>query len=250
MTNCFEHYGIPHLSPSSCNTYAASPAAFVIDKILKRKGEFGPAAHRGSAVESGVVLGLTTDADDSACVLHADEEFWRLTAMSNDPRREKERAAVGEMVKIGLKELRPYGRPTSTQGKIEYHVDGLAVPLIGYYDVEWSNHKVLTDLKTTHALPSHIKINHARQVALYTAARGGDVDPRLTYITPKKCATYRLENVGDHVRALENIALSIQRFLSISNDPMELASIVVPDLESFYFNDPNMRQAAFEVWKI
>ena len=250
MTNCFEHYGIKHLSPSSCNTYAASPAAFVIDKILKRKSEVGPAAHRGTAVESGVVLGLTTDADDNSCTSWADEEFWRLTAMSNDPRREKERAAVGEMVKVGLKELRPYGRPTSTQGKIEYRVEGLAVPLLGYCDVEWENHKILIDLKTTHALPSQIKINHARQVALYAAARGGDVDPRLCYITPKKCATYRLENVGDHVRALENIALAIQRFLSITKDPMELASIVVPDLESFYFNDPDMRQAAYEVWKI
>jgi hypothetical protein len=44
--------------------------------------------------------------------------------------------------------------------------------------------------------------------------------------------------------------MTIQRFLSISEDPQELASIVVPDLESFYFNDPAMRQAAYEVWKI
>ena len=250
LTNCFERHGIAHLSPSSINTYAASPAAFVIDKLLKRKGEVGPAAHRGTATESGVVLGLTTDATTEECIKHADQEFWRLTAMSSDPRREKERAAVGEMVKVGLAELKPYGRPTSTQGKIEYRVEGLLVPLIGFYDVEWANHKILIDLKTTHALPSQIKITHARQVALYVAAKGGDVDARLTYVTPKKCATYRLENVQEHVRALENIAMTIQRFLSISEDPQELASIVVPDLESFYFNDPAMRQAAYEVWKI
>jgi hypothetical protein len=250
LTNCFERYGIAHLSPSSCNTYAASPAAFVLDKILKRKGEVGPAAHRGTATEAGVVLGLTTNATTEECVRHADAEFWRLTAMSNDPRREKERAAVGEMVKVGLNELRPYGPPTSTQGKIEYRVEGLHVPLVGFYDIEWANHKILNDLKTTHALPSQIKISHARQVALYVAARGGDLDARLTYVTPKKCATYRLENVQDHVKSLENIALSIQKFLSISSDPKELASIVVPDLESFYFNDPDTRQAAYEVWKI
>ena len=250
MKNPFEIHGIPHLSPSSCNTYAGSPAAFVLDKVLKRKQGVGPAAHRGTATEAGIALGLTTDASVEECVKHADEEFWRLTAMSNDPRREKERAAVGEMVKIGLVELKPYGRPTSTQGKIEHYFDGLQVPLLGFYDFEWSNHKILIDLKTTHALPSQIKIPHARQVALYVAASGGDMDARLTYVTPKKCATYKLENIPEHLRALENIAKAVQAFLSVSDDPMELASMVVPDLDSFYFNEAAARQAAFEVWGI
>jgi hypothetical protein len=31
---------------------------------------------------------------------------------------------------------------------------------------------------------------------------------------------------------------------------MELASLVVPDVDSFYFNDPITRQAAFDVWGI
>lgn len=251
MKNPFEIHGITHLSPSSCNTYAASPAAFVLDKLLKRKQEVGPAAHRGSATESGIALGLTTDADEATCVKHADEEFWRLTAMSNDPRREKERAAVGEMVKVGLKELRSYGKPTSTQGKIEYRIDGLQVPLLGFYDFEWSNHKILVDLKTTHAMPSQIKIPHARQVALYVGSKGEPGwSPRLFYVTPKKSAVYQLENVDEHLRALTNIAKAIQTFLSVSDDPMELASMVVPDLDSFYFNDPATRQAAFEIWKI
>lgn len=251
MKNPFEIHGITHLSPSTCNTYAASPAAFVLNKVLKKRSEVGPAAHRGTATEAGIALGLTTGADDEACVKHANEEFWRLTAMSNDPRREKERAAVGEMVKVGLKELRPYGAPTSAQGKIELGIDGLLVPILGYYDFEWENHKILVDLKTTHALPSQIKIPHARQVALYVAAKHADGwSPRLTYVTPKKCATYALENVDEHLRALTNIGMAIQKFLSISDDPMELASMVVPDLESFYFNDSEMRQAAYEVWKI
>jgi hypothetical protein len=32
---------------------------------------------------------------------------------------------------MGLAELRPYGRPSATQGKIEWQVEGLQVPLIG-----------------------------------------------------------------------------------------------------------------------
>jgi hypothetical protein len=246
----FTAHGIKHLSPSTCNLFIGSPAAFVLDKCLKRKGQVGAAAHRGTATEKGVVHGLITGAGDEECIGIAKDEFWRLTALSGDPARDKEEAAVPEMVKIGLKELRPYGKPTSTQGAIEYHFDSIAVPFIGFYDVEWANHNILVDLKTTHALPSKISTNHARQVALYAIARGNEIDPRVTYVTPKKSATYRVENVSEHVASLERIGLAIQRFLSISEDPNELAKYVMPDVESFYFKDPMARQAVFEIWGV
>jgi hypothetical protein len=246
----FVAYGIPHLSPSTCNLFVGSPAMFVLDKCLKKRGQVGAAAHRGTAVESGVVHGLVTGATDNECIKVANEEFWTLSALSGDPARDKEQAAVPEMVKQGLKELRGYGKPTSTQGKIEYRFDSIAVPFIGYYDVEWANHNILVDLKTTHALPSKISTNHARQVSLYAVARGNEIDPRVAYITPKKSATYRVENVSEHVKALERIGLAIQRFLSITPDPHELAKHVVPEIDSFYFKDPIVRQNVYEIWGI
>ena len=42
----------------------------------------------------------------------------------------------------------------------------------------------------------------------------------------------------------------MQRLLSVSDDPMEIAQLVVPDVDSFYFGDDATRQAAFEVWGI
>jgi len=251
MTNDpFSAYGIQHLSPSTCNLFVASQAAFVLGKCMKKRSFVGAAAHRGTAVEKGVVYGLETGATDEECVRVAKDEFWRLMVLSSDPAADKEEAAVPEMVKIGLAELRGYGKPTSTQGKIEHRFDSIAVPFIGYYDVEWANHNILVDLKTTHALPSKISTNHARQVSLYAVARGNEIDPRVAYITPKKSATYRVDNVSEHVKALERIGLAIQRFLSISNDPMELAKHVMPDVDSFYFRDPMTRQAVFEIWGV
>lgn len=248
--NPFATHGIEHLSPSSLNTFVGSPAAFVLDKILKRRGKVGAAAFRGTAVELGVAHGLETGAPDEECVERAINEFWRLSAMRPDPRNEKERAAIPDMVKVALESLRPYGPPTSTQGRVEMRVSGLAVPIIGFYDFEWSNHKIIVDLKTTHALPSSIKVPHARQVALYSAFRNHDYDPRLAYVTPKKAAVYRLENVEEHMKALERIALSVQRLLSVSSDPMEIAAMFAPDVESFYFNDPETRRVAYEVWGV
>jgi hypothetical protein len=248
--NPFTAYGIQHLSPSTANLFIGSPAAFVLDKCMKKRSQVGAAAHRGTATETGVVHGLTTGATDDECIKVAKDEFWRLMVFSSDPAAEKEEAAVPEMVKRGLAELRGYGKPTSTQGKIEHWFDGIAVPFIGFYDVEWANHNILVDLKTTHALPSKISTNHARQVSLYAVARGNGIDPRVAYITPKKSATYRVENVSEHVKALERIGLAIQRFLSISEDPMELAKHVMPDVDSFYFKDPMARQTVFEIWGV
>jgi len=248
MKNPFEVYGIQHLSPSSCNLFTNSIAMFVLEKCMKKRSQVGAAAYRGTAVEAGVVEGLLNGTSDEECAALAKAEFEKLTALSGDSRREKEAGAIGDMVKMGLAELRPYGKPTSTQGKIEYHVEGLMVPMIGFYDLEWANHGILTDLKTTHALPSKISTSHARQVALYCAARGNNLDARLTYVTSKKSATYHLENVDQHVQALGRIALTIQRFLSLSDDANELAKLVIPEVDSFYFADPMARKAAFDVW--
>ena len=246
--NPFARYGIEHLSPSQCNLFVASPAMYVMERCLKMRSPVGAAAHRGTSVESGVVHGLLTGADVKECQEITKKEFSKLTALSGDPRIEKEQTAISDMVAQGLKELSPYGKPSTTQGGIQYHVEGLAVPLIGFYDMEWENHGILIDLKTTHALPSKISTNHARQVALYCAARGDNLDARITYVTPKKVATYQLENKREHVAALEKIALTIQRFLSISEDPHYLASLVVPDVDSFYFSDPRARKNAFDLW--
>lgn len=251
MSNPFEAHGIAHLSPSSCNTFTASPAAFVLQKCLKKNNPVGPAAHRGTAVEDGIAHGLLNPGASLAeCTKVALDKFNTLCSFMSGDKVEKERNGVPSMVEMGLLELKPYGIPSSTQGAISHNFEGLAVPMIGYYDFEWEQHGKLTDLKTSHALTSKIKQNHARQVALYRAARGDNLEAMVTYITPKKRATYALENAREHVEALGKIGLTIQRFLSLSTDPLELASFVVPDVESFYFDDPMTRQAVFEIWGI
>jgi hypothetical protein len=211
----------------------------------------GPAAHRGTSVETGIAHGLMNPgASLEECVSMARQQFNKLVALSPDGRVEKEKAALPDMIKLGLEELRPYGVPSSTQGYIEYTLDGLHVPLIGYYDFEWEQRGVLIDLKTTHAIPSKISMPHARQVSLYKACRGDNLSARISYVSTKKTATYELENHRDHLRSIEKIALTIQRFLSISDDPQELAALVVPDVDTYHFSDPVFRQQAFEVWGI
>lgn len=221
---------------------------YVLEKVIGVRQTVGAPAHRGIAVEEGVTLGLLNpDAPMTDCVAAAQKKYDTVSALSGDARRQDYRETIPAMVERALSELRPYGVPSRTQGFIEWKPDGLSLPIVGYFDYEWAQHGIIVDLKTTEKLPSQNKVPHARQVSLY--ASSDNMDGRLTYVTPKKSATYRVENIREHRNALHQIALRVEKFLSLSDDPEFFKSIIVPDLESFYWGGPN-RQLAFDHWKI
>lgn len=221
---------------------------FVLERILGHRQPVGSPAHRGTAVEDGVTAGLTDPkASITDCVQVAYTTYDRITALSGDKRREEYRATIPAMVESALEELRPYGVPSHCQQFVEWRPEGLKYPVVGYLDYRWEQHGILDDLKTTEKLPSAIKIPHARQVALYATMTGDNVDARLTYVTPKKRATYQLENVREHLNALHQIALRCEAFLALSDDPEFFTSITAPDFESFYWGGP-ARQIGFETW--
>jgi hypothetical protein len=236
-------------SPSKCNLYAAQPAMFVLENVLGHKQPVGIPAHRGVAVEDGVNAGLKDMAAyDRDCVDVALTKYDSLTAMSGDPRREKYRDTIPDMVTTALDELRRYGKPTEMQGFVTWEPPELKLPIVGYFDYAWSHIGILADLKTTERMPSEIKRGHARQVALY--ATSNNIDARLIYVTPKKLEAYHLENIAEHRASLLKIAATIERFLALSDDPEFFVSITTPDVESFYWADPAARQLAYRHWGV
>jgi len=236
-------------SPSALNLFAAEPAMFVLERIKGIPQTVGVPAHRGVAVEDGVTAGLADlKAPIKACVEVAYAKYDTITALTADPRREQYRKNIPDMVEAALIELREYGQPSSTQGFVELQDPALKLPIVGYYDYEWAQHGLLLDLKTTDRMPSQIKTGHARQVALY--AKSDNIDARLAYVTPRKLEVYRLENVREHRQALINIAIRVENFLDLSDDPDYFTSITAPDIDSFYWASPQSRQLAFEHWGV
>lgn len=216
---------------------------WVLEKVIGVRQSVGSPAHRGTAVEEGVTVGLLNpDAPLQSCIDTAFKKYDTVSALSGDARRQDYRDTIPAMVEKALNELRPYGIPSKTQGFVEWKPDGLELPIVGYFDYEWADHGIIVDLKTTEKLPSQNKIPHARQVALYAAS--DNMDGRLSYVTPRKVATYRVENILEHRNALHQIALSVEAMLSIG-DANKIKRLVMPDLESFYWGGPN-RQLAFE----
>lgn len=245
--NVFERANISHLSPSSLNLFADEPALWILRYLLGHKFSIGCAAHRGTAAEAGVQAGLVDVSKPvEECQQIALAAYDRLTALSADSRRAKEREAVPGIVANAVNELRQYGPLTAYQEKIINRFDDVPVDILGYADFQFAAAGVIVDLKTSLRLANEITLPHARQVSHYVVA--GNMEGRLCYVTPTKFAVYRLENPAEHYAAMNNVARRLQRFLSISADPMELAGIVTPRIGGFWWSDPMARAAALEIY--
>ena len=191
-------HGITHLSASSLNAYVAQPAAWVMERLLNRRAPVGCAAHRGTASEAGIVMGLLDPA-------------------------------------AAIPELRQYGIP-QTQVRIDRLIDGIPVPVIGFIDLHWPEHGLTLDIKTTFRVPSEITTSHARQVGIYV--HGTNHQARVAYCSPKRIAVYQLTNPAQPVAEAVQIAQRMDRFLAISPDPLALASLLVPDTDHYFYANP------------
>jgi hypothetical protein len=70
----------------------------------------------------------------------------------------------------------------------------------------------------------------------------------LFFATPKEYKKFTLKNLAMHKAQLVKVALGIQKFLSISDDKHEIASLVYPNLDSWMWS--GLKQEAKEIWSV
>lgn len=243
-------FGFKHLSASTCIAWKENLAKVVMTKFAGVPDEVGCAAYRGSSSELGVAMGLqdhSVSVED--CQAAALKEFDRLSALSNDPSRDKERAHVPGIVEQGLLELRPYGVPSHVQERIEWQHPDLPLPFIGFIDFRYADHKIVVDMKAKTRMESAIDDDHCMQVALYCAAVG-DHEGRVTYCSPKKAVTYAVEDQKHHLQRLVNIAHQMENFLSRFQSVEDLMGCITPNTKHYFFNNSNLRQRALELFGV
>lgn len=253
--NPFEVHDIRGLSPSSLNSYNVSPALWIMERLFKQRAPVGAAAHRGTATEAGVHEGLM-DPEKSieSCIEIGLAKFDSLMALSNDPKKEKERKALPGYITNGIVGLRPYGKPSHYQERIEIRVEGIPLPISGYVDWMFEDHGILMDLKTSTKHPKTISTAHGRQVSIYHEQHG-NFDVRLAYVKPiqdSAAATSVLPVNADlmryHIEALKHIAWRLQNFLALSDDKEVLASLVVPDYDHFFWGSKVARDMGHKLY--
>ena len=69
----------------------------------------------------------------------------------------------------------------------------------------------------------------------------------LFFATHKDYKKFKLTSLSAYKKQLKKVAFSIQKFLSISNDKHELASLVYPNFDSWTWSS-GLKKEAKKVW--
>jgi hypothetical protein len=141
--------------------------------------------------------------------------------------------------------FRRLGKPSSRQHKIEFWVDGIEVPILGFADYAYD--EFVIDLKTTFALPSRPRPDDCVQVVMYGDALSKR--PGLVYVTPRKVARYPHSDIDIEAarRVLRQSAHAVRAMLAATDDREHAATLFVPDLDNYRWTDIT-RDAAERVW--
>ena len=245
--NPFKVHGINYLSPSSINTYITDTPMWVARYLFGYKSPSGASAVRGIATEFALANKYEKKAKAFDFNL-LDVKFMSLCAESGvdlgDVKTEKEKKLLKGFGTV-IDENFDYDNLEAYQEKVEVQIDDMPIPIMGYIDFRFSDK--IVDLKTTTRMPSKPTEAQKRQMAFYSMAYPkNSVD--LFFATPKEYKKFTLDNLALHKAQLVKVALGIQKFLSISDDKNELASLVYPNLDSWMWS--SMKDEAREIWSV
>ena len=243
--NPFKAHGINYLSPSSINTYINDTSLWVARYLFKIKSSSGASAVRGIATEFVLADKYEKGVFDYNLL---DVKFMSLCAESGidlgDIKTAKEKKLLKDFGSVIDKNF-DYKNLEAYQEKVEVPIDDMPVPIMGYIDFRFKDK--IVDLKTSTRMPIRPTEAQKRQMALYSMAYpNSSVD--LFFATPKEHKRFTLKNLTLYKKQLRKVALSIQKFLSISDDKHELASLMYPNLDSWLWS--GMKEEANKIWSV
>ena len=243
--NPFAVHGINYLSPSSINTYINDNALWVARYLFGVKSSSGASAVRGIATEAALANKYEKKTFDFN---YLDMHFMSLCAESGidlgDVKTAKEKKLLEGFGKV-IDENFNYDNFEAYQEKVSVQIDDLPVPIIGYIDFRFADK--IVDLKTTTRMPTRPTEAQKRQMALYSMAYPkSSVD--LFFASPKEHKVFTLKNLSAYKKQLTKVAFGIQKFLSVSNDRHEIASLTYPNLDSWLWT--GMKDEASKIWSL
>ncbi len=242
--NPFEVHNIRYLSPSNINTYISDMPMWVSRYLFGIKSGSGAGAVRGTVQEAVLADKYKTGKFDFDSL---EMKFMTMCTESNidlgDVKVEKERNLLPNFGKV-IDENFKYKNLEDYQERVEVQFDDMPIPVMGYIDFRFKNK--IVDLKTSTRMPSRPTEAQKRQMAFYSMAYpSNSVD--LFFATPKDYKKFTLRDLSVYKKQLKKVAFSIQKFLSISNDRHELASLVYPNFDSWTWSDKQKKEAK-KVW--
>jgi len=278
--NGFEQHGIKHSSASSVNLWSNAPDVYIANKLMGVTWPPNPAMFRGIECENAVVNVLTHDWAHDLAIETAVKQFNKKCVLWPD----REKVAKEEATLIGCFEqaiiaLEGFGKPTFMEGdqvktNLMCNGDGWTLPIIGFLDLMYPQHKKIIDLKTSLKMPGRDKEaeakqaeeegleaddiiiyklspEHNRQACIYAKSmedQGYEVE--FLYCTPKKHGFAKPNNVDGTLADIKTILNRQEKFLSISKDPQVLADIIPVNPTTFYWGSDAAAEACRKLYNL
>ena len=239
-----------HLSVSHVNDFISRRPKWFLTRVKNMKFPVGVEAHRGSAVERGVVHGLVQKAERDQCVAIALQGYDELTADMDIEDAAKCRAPIPGLVEALLDTMAGFV-PISTQKRcgMTSPVTG-SIPWVGYTDLE--DDSCVVDIKTKSRTPSELPGDWRRQGAFYSKATGKPA--RFVCGIPNKVIgikTFDLtpEDVERGWSELQRAADAMFKLLDLSPEVLSAACLPDPD-DWMIARDKMFAHAVKEVWNL
>ena len=243
--NPFDVHGIGHLSHSSLNTWLQDPAKFIAEKLFLIRDKGSASMHRGTAIEFGLSQSYNDDSwqiDNTVVEQKFDQLCQDDLIDVDDYKRTKERDALKEYANQLNREF-TYPNLVDYQKKIEIQFEDIPVPVIGYIDFIFE--EAIVDLKTTARMPSNVTDANKRQMAIYNLAYP-NLKANVCYASPKNYTKFLIteDEIKLHQKQVKALAFGLMKFLSISDDKEELASIIHPNYDMWTWSDYMKEQSS------
>lgn len=242
-----------NLSPAKVNGFLDWRSKWFLSDIMKRRLPDSPDMKRGNAVEQGIVQNLLGNLSLEDAQAYAMKLFVEETADLDIDEVAECGASIPDLIAVGVEALKPYGKVESAQRKVTGEISGTRLPWFGYSDIGFEGN-VTVDLKVTGKTPSKMSFGHCRQGSFYKTYIPECQRVDFVYLIPLvkgvKTVTHTIEDAERHINDLRIGAQAMDRVLSISDKPLDLAPFFMPAPGDWWLSDPMAQALASEVWGI
>jgi hypothetical protein len=180
---------IPHLSPSTVNSFIMSRHSFYSSKVKRNPFTGNKYTSRGTAVEHGVNTWIDYPQLNplDAALNKFDEELLKGSTTNAEAEEVRESIPGLLNVALGFYKGEFEKRPARTQQKMELQIDGISRTIVGYYD--YLQDVAVRDCKVTSKTPTALSQSYIIQGSVYAKATGLPVF--FDFFVPNKKPTHK-----------------------------------------------------------
>lgn len=268
----FEKFNLLPFSPSRLNSFKNFPCGFVLRYIYEYDFPANEKMIRGSAIEHGIHYYLSNQNEKAELVDNINQSLYEEAKRTmfnyyddgtkfvlDQDKAEKERSMLEPSFDIALNCLLDdnitFKGSEFVTSQMEVTTEILGVPFRGYVDFVFESEQLVTviDLKSKSRLQKNR--SDILQQAIYKKAlrekyKDKAVDVSMLIVTPKKYEIVDILNTEKEMKEIEMSLISLANMMKICKTKDNVASLITPNLDDWYWSDKDKVLAREEIWGI